>query len=142
MSRHDARVLALQVLYEADAASRAAGDVLSRHLGEASFDAPIREYAAVLVSGVIGSISSLDDQISRLATEFPVDQLAVIDRNILRMALWEMQHGGVPVKAAINEAVDLAKEFGGDASPRFINGVLGAAALSQTHNANDTRPET
>ncbi len=88
----------------------------------------MRDYASTLVSGVIGFIGSLNDVIGKLAPDFPVAQLAIIDRNILRMALWEIQHGGVPVKAAINEAVDLAKEFGGDASPRFINGVLGAAS--------------
>ena len=127
MSRHEARVLALQVLYEADAAGHPAGDVLGRHVREAQVETLVRDYASQLVSGVISLRSTLDEQIGKLAPEFPVGQLAVIDRNILRMALWEMQHSEVPVKAAINEAVDLAKEFGGDASSRFVNGVLGAA---------------
>ena len=127
MSRHEARVLALQVLYEADAASHPAGNVLSRHVDEAQPEALVREYASQLVSGVISLQGNLDEQIGKLAPDFPVAQLAVIDRNILRMALWEMQHGNVPMKAAINEAIDLAKEFGGDTSPRFINGALGAA---------------
>lgn len=127
MSRHEARVLALQVMFEADAASHPAGEVLSRHLREAQYDELVREYSSRLVSGVVTAQEAIDEQIGRFAPDFPVEQLAVIDRNILRIALWEMQHGGVPMKAAINEAVELAKEFGGDASPRFINGVLGAA---------------
>jgi N utilization substance protein B len=130
MSRHDARVLALQVLYEADISGHPAGEVLGRHLreteqsGEAS---ELRGYAQQLVSGIMKRLPELDHAIGKLAPDFPVEQLAAIDRNILRIALFEMQGGDVPVKVAINEAVDMAKEFGSDTSPRFINGVLGAA---------------
>jgi N utilization substance protein B len=127
MSRHDARVLALQVLYEADSTSHLAGEVLARHLREAERPESVRAYASLLVSGVVTDRDALDASIARLAPDFPADQLAVIDRNILRMALFELQQDDVPVKVAINEAVDLAKEFGSDASARFVNGVLGAA---------------
>lgn len=130
MSRHDARVLALQVLYEADISGHPAGEVLNRHLTEAEQGGEAdgsRNYALQLVSGVVSQQSELDSAIGRLAPDFPAAQLAAIDRNILRIALLELQLGDVPVKAAINEAVDMAKEFGSDTSPRFINGVLGAA---------------
>jgi N utilization substance protein B len=128
MSRHDVRVLALQVLYEADTAQRDAGVILGRHFQESQLTDGLRSYASHLVSGVVVEQAGLDKLISDLAPDFPVAQLAAIDRNILRIALWEMRFGDVPVKAAINEAVDLAKDFGSDTSARFINGVLGAAA--------------
>jgi N utilization substance protein B len=128
MSRHDARVLALQVLYEADTAQREAGVILGRHFQEGQLPDELRSYTSHLVSGVVTQQAGLDTLISGLAPDFPVMQLAAIDRNILRIALWEMRYGDVPVKAAINEAVDLAKDFGSDTSARFINGVLGAAA--------------
>jgi len=127
MSRHESRVLALQVLYEADAVSHPAGEVLDRHVNEAQIETEVRDYTAHLVNGALSLRSALDEQIGKLAPEFPVSHLAIIDRNILRMALWEIQHGGVPDRVAINEAIDLAKEFGADTSSRFINGVLGAA---------------
>jgi N utilization substance protein B len=138
MSRHDARVLALQVLYEADISGHPAGDVLNRHLTEAKAETEagqnseaegyeLRDYAFQLVGGIVKQQPALDGVIGKLAPDFPVAQLAAIDRNILRIALFEIQLGDVPVKVAINEAVDMAKEFGSDTSPRFINGVLGAA---------------
>lgn len=133
MSRHDARVLALQVLYEADVSGHLAGDVLNRHLTEAELSSEadgldgLRDYTLRLVGGIVKQQPELDSAIGKLAPDFPVAQLAAIDRNILRIALFEIQQGDVPVKVAINEAVDMAKEFGSDTSPRFINGVLGAA---------------
>jgi len=128
MSRRDARVLALQVLYEADTAHHPAGEVLSRHLAEAERAEAVRNYASELVNGVMNEVDSLDRKIGALAPEFPAAQLAAIDRNILRIALYEMQRGEVPLKVAISEAVNLAKEFGSETSFRFVNGVLGAAA--------------
>lgn len=121
-------MLALQVLYESDTAQRDAGVVLSRHFQEGQLADGLGDYASQLVSGVVTERTGLDKLISNLAPDFPVAQLAAIDRNILRIALWEMRFGDVPVKAAINEAVDLAKDFGSETSARFINGVLGAAA--------------
>jgi N utilization substance protein B len=128
MSRHEARVLALQALYEADIARRSADSVLQRHLAELNKPDSLCRYATELVNGVTQEREALDQLIGALAPEFPPEHLSPIDRNILRIALYEMRHGQVPLKVAINEAVNLAKAFGSDTSFRFVNGVLGAAA--------------
>ncbi|MCS7088366.1 MAG: transcription antitermination factor NusB [Thermoflexales bacterium] len=128
MSRREARILALQVLYEADLAGHDAEAVLARHLSEVNYSRAVRTYAEALVRGVLQSKAECDTIIARLAPEFPVDTLSPIDRNILRIALFEMRKGAVPTKVAINEAVELAKLFGSESSPRFVNGVLGSAA--------------
>jgi len=121
-------VLALQALYEADMAHRSADSVLRRHLAELNKPDPLCRYAAELVSGVTQEREVLDRLIGALAPEFPPEHLSPIDRNILRIALYEMRRGQVPLKVAINEAVNLAKAFGSENSFRFVNGVLGAAA--------------
>jgi transcription antitermination protein NusB len=129
-ARRDARILALLVLYEADTAQHPAGVVLQRHLreeGDVSDDA--RDYASQLVSGVVKNMEAIDAVLHTCAPEFPVEQIAPIDRNILRVALYEIRASLVPPKVAINEAIEISKEFGSESTPRFVNGVLGAAAL-------------
>jgi N utilization substance protein B len=128
MSRHEARVLALQALYEADMAHHAADAVLKRHLAEFNHPDSLRQYAAELVNGIMQEREALDQLIGALAPEFPLEHLSPIDRNILRIALYEMRQGVVPLKVAISEAVNLARAFGSESSFRFVNGVLGAAA--------------
>jgi len=87
------------------------------------------DFASHLVQGTIGHLEEMDKLISRYAPEWPLDQMAVIDRNILRIAIFEfLIDGETPVKVAINEAVELAKTYGSDSAPRFINGVLGTLA--------------
>lgn len=120
-------MLALQVLYEADTTQHGAGTVLERHLAEGTYEDKVREYARALVVGVTTGQERLDDLIGRYALEYPVGQLAPVDRTILRMALFESGSGDVPGRVIVNEAVELAKEFGSDTSARFVNGVLGAA---------------
>jgi N utilization substance protein B len=89
----------------------------------------VREHVERLVSGVLGLQDVIDPHIAAAAPAFPVDQLPAIDRNVLRLAIYELlRETDVPVKAAINEAVELAKRFGGDSSGRFVNGVLGTVA--------------
>jgi transcription antitermination protein NusB len=127
MSRRESRALVLLALYEADTAQRDALPVLQRHLDEGSYGDKVRDYAVELIRGVDAKKKQLDDEITKHATEYPVDQLAAIDRSILRIAIYEAMHGDLPKKAAINEAVILAKDYGSDTSARFINGVLGAA---------------
>lgn len=128
-SRHRAREIALQVLYEVECTQHAVDQVLAERLAEKPIDQAAQVFARELVAGVLDHRAALDEQIEKHAPEWPLDQMALIDHNILRLALWEFCLGQLtPVKVAINEAVELAKEFGSDSAPRFINGVLGAAA--------------
>ncbi len=125
--RRRARVVALQVLYEVDCASHPAAVVLHRSLSENPVPPPYADFARHLVEGVLEHRDVLDDFIHQYAPEWPLDQMAYIDRNILRMAVFEFAiDGRTPVKVAINEAVELAKWFGSDSAPRFVNGVLGS----------------
>lgn len=128
-ARRDARILALLVLYEADTAQHPAGLVLQRHLLEqGEVDDDVRDYASQLVSGVVTHMEMIDAILRECAPEFPVEQIAPIDRNILRVALCEIAANLVPLKVAINEAIEISKAFGSESTPRFVNGVLGAAA--------------
>lgn len=128
--RRRARTLALQTLYEVDTVGHSPSEVLARHIdGNQSLSESNAFFIKELVEGVLGLAPQLDEYIASCAPEWPVDQIAVLDRNILRMALWEIAVSEVtPLKVAINEAVELAKRFGSDSSPRFINGVLGTLA--------------
>jgi len=130
--RTRARSLALQVLYEVDMANHPPGDIYKLRLEETPLTDELSEFARQIIFGVLPLRSSLDNVISKYAPEWPLDQIAAIDRNILRMALWEfaVSHD-TPVKVAINEAVELAKQYGSDSAPRFVNGVLGALADHQ-----------
>ncbi|MCX8125795.1 MAG: transcription antitermination factor NusB [Dehalococcoidia bacterium] len=127
--RRKGRALALQALYEIDSVGHGPDDVLSRLAAEQETPEEAVAFARGLVNGVLTNLDRIDHVISRYAPAFPVEQLAVIDRNILRLAIFEvLLDNKVPMKAAINEAVDLAKAFGSDSSPKFINGVLGSVA--------------
>ncbi len=130
--RTRARSLALQVLYEVDIANHPPGDIYKSRLEDTPLTEELSEFARQIIFGVLPRTATLDHIIARYAPEWPLDQIAAIDRNILRMALWEfaVSHE-TPVKVAINEAVELAKQFGSDSAPRFINGVLGALADHQ-----------
>ena len=130
--RRLSRELALQALYEVDLVGHAPAAVLHEHFGiESNANARVAAYARQLVEGVMAATSHLDLYIQSHAPQWPLDQVAVVDRNLLRIALYEFTAGRVPFKVAINEAVELAKEFGSDSSPRFINGVLGALVPHQ-----------
>jgi N utilization substance protein B len=124
--------LALQVLYEVDISNHPPAEALRARLEESPLSDDLAEFARQLIFGVLPFTHELDTLISKYAPEWPLDQIAAIDRNILRMAFWEFAvFGGTPVKVAINEAVELAKQFGSDSAPRFINGVLGSLAERQ-----------
>ncbi|NLE84084.1 MAG: transcription antitermination factor NusB [Chloroflexi bacterium] len=127
--RTRARVVALQVLFELDLTNHLLGEVLDERSEEMNLDETQYEFARQLSTGVRENAAKLDGLISEHAPEWPLDQVAVVDRNILRLALWEVAfYQKTPLKVAINEAVELAKMFGTDSSPRFINGVLGSLA--------------
>ena len=131
--RRRSRIAALQTLYEWEYAANSPEQILERTLQGKELTGQASEFATRLVNGVIENKQELDDTISRLAPAFPINQMAAMDRNILRIALFEVLIDmSVPTKAAINEAVELAKDFGSDTSPRFINGVLGSAISGLT----------
>ena len=124
--RRQARTVALQALYELDVT----GHTVEYAVGCRIKDTPLPEagisFAFELVEGVVDNVQQVDRLVGELAPEWPVEQIASIDRNILRIAMFELLSDvGTPPKVAINEAVELAKMFGSDSSPRFVNGVLG-----------------
>lgn len=125
--RHRARTVTLQALYEIDCACHPPAAVLDRRLAETPMSKSYADFSRHLMDGVLRHKQVLDTFIHEHAPEWPLEQMAYIDRNILRMAIFEFAvDGGTPVKVAINEAVELAKTFGSDSAPRFVNGVLGA----------------
>jgi transcription antitermination protein NusB len=126
-SRTKARGIALQVLYEYDLTAHPLGVSLEARFVDEIVDDQILEFSRQIVNGVVPIIPTLDSVIAAHAPDWPLDQVAIIDRNILRIALWEFAVSKItPVKVAINEAVELAKTFGSDSSSRFVNGVLGS----------------
>jgi len=125
--RRQARIVALQTLFEVDSVHHPPEQVLRQRLEDSPLPQPGEDFARFLVSGVIEHQEQLDPLIQKYAPQWPLDQMALIDRNILRIALFELLVAkSAPVKVVINEAVELAKLFGSDNSHRFINGVLGA----------------
>jgi len=122
---------ALQALFEIDIARHNPEIVVEQRLDYASLPEGGAAFVRQLVFGVLMHRPELDRIIGHYAPQWPVEQLAVIDRNILRMALFEIGVADTPIKVAINEAVELAKIFGSDSSPRFVNGVLGSAVAQR-----------
>lgn len=158
-NRRAARVLALMALFEADLAGHPVGDALARHLHQrAPVDTdeaatggddnaaplpPARDvvaYASVLVSGVTEARAEIDARLAACAPEHPVADLAAIDRNILRIAIFELRANLAPVKVIVNEAIELAKLYGADASARFAHGVLGSIVAQLPPPTESTAP--
>jgi len=130
--RRRARVVALQTLFEVDSVHHSAESVFAQRLAEESLPAKGEAFARRLVEGVVEHRQKLDTLISDIATDWPLEQVAVVDRNILRIAIYEITvDRQTPVKVVINEAVELAKLFATDSSRRFVNGVLGALVSSR-----------
>jgi N utilization substance protein B len=130
--RTRARSLALQALYEIDIANHPPAEVFQNRLKESPLAEDLAEFARQITFGVLNLTNDLDQIIAKYAPEWPLDQIAAIDRNILRLACWELAvQGETPIKVAINEAVELAKMYGSDSAPRFVNGVLGSLAEHQ-----------
>ncbi len=130
--RHQARIAALKALFELDCTRHTPTSVIERLLDDAPLPETGALFARDLVQGVSMRREELDQLVGRYAPEWPVDQIAIIDRNILRMAIYEiLMRNDTPVKVAINEAVELAKEFGSESSGRFVNGVLGSLVASE-----------
>ncbi len=131
-TRRRARRVTLETLYEYDIVSHDPAEVLEQRLEASPMERAGVEFAQQLIHGVIAYQEQMDTLIARFAPEWPLDQMAVIDRNVLRIAIYEfLVTDETPVKVAINEAVELAKVYGSDSAPRFINGVLGTLADHQ-----------
>lgn len=131
-NRHLARQITLQTLFEWDFGGckpDTGAEILKRNIAEFGTELVDDEFTAVLFEGVIRKQSVIDDIITKAAPEWPLDKINIIDRNILRIGLFELLFGNrdeVPPKVAINESIELAKNFGGENSSRFVNGVIGA----------------
>lgn len=152
--RTKARSIALQALYEIDLTDHATGVVIENRFLETPLNnSNLEEFARKIILGVEPMREQLDQFIAEHAPEWPIDQVSTIDRNLLRIALWEFAvNGETPIKVAINEAIELAKKFGADSTPRFVNGVLGSLAARQneirqslstsTNKDNESNPHT
>jgi len=125
--RRKARIAALQALYELDCTKHKVEETSARLRAGETLTQEALSFSEELVKGVLHHKSELDALIERLAPAFPVEQMPIIDRNILRLAIFEILFSkATPLKVAINEAIELAKDFGSDSSPRLINGILGS----------------
>lgn len=138
--RRRARILALQALFEVDTVHHNPDLVMRSRVEESPISEAGEHFGRSLVHGVLEHQDVLDTIIQRIAPEWPLQQMAPVDRNILRLAAYEIILGGsTPPKVVINEAVELAKAFGSDSSSRFVNGVLGTL-LGHKHDLIATLP--
>ena len=125
--------MALQALFELDTVGHSPETAVNRLVESTETAGETEKFALELVRGVIENRERIDETIRLTAPAWPLDQIAAVDRNILRLAIYEILiDNRVPMRAAINEAVELAKEFGGETSSKFINGVLGSVSLLTT----------
>lgn len=144
-NRHLGRIVALQSLYEyefrtqSEDTSADIDEILGRNLERYDTAIEDKQFVTDLIKGVIAQQSDLDAKIQPIAPDWPIEQIARIDRTILRMGLYELLHLAniVPPKVAINEAVELAKAFGSDNSSKFVNGVLGTAYRTLVEGKSD-----
>lgn len=146
-NRHLGRIVALQTLYEYEFRAGVDDDtvditeILERNLERYETAIDDKVFVSELVNGVKDASDDLDSKIQPIAPEWPIDQIARIDRNIIRIGLYELLYRAdkVPPKVAINEAVELAKAFGSDNSSKFVNGVLGTAYRTLVEEIPDGR---
>lgn len=141
--RHLARELALKVLFEAENNGGDPIRSLEYHAAEARADSDVTQFAGVLVTGVIEHREAIDVRLAQASSNWGLDQMAKVERTLLRIATFEIDFlPSVPLKAAINESIELAKTFGGPDSGKFVNGILGriAAESSARKPANDQAP--
>jgi transcription antitermination protein NusB len=145
-SRHLARSVAMQSLYEWDFKGRDDSklqEILEHNIKEFGSGLDEPEFIVQLVKGALEHSDEIDKIIEQAAPQWPLDQVAIVDRNVLRLGLYELLWGdraAVPPKVAINEAIELAKSFGGESSGRFINGVLGTVYKEMGEPGKDDAP--
>ena len=132
-SRRRSRIVAFQTLFELDTVPRRdVEETLARHIDDANLGEDAAAFAQELVDGVHAHQAAIDDVIRERAPAFPLEEMAPVDRNVLRLAIYEVlfDNQPAPLRTAINEAVELAKGYGSESSGRFVNGVLGSVALA------------
>ena len=144
LEKRKSRAAALQVLYEVDLTHHDVKTALLHLCGATEISPEAAQKAGEMAASVVANRQKIDRQITRYAPQWPVDQLSPIDRNILRIAIYEIKYckNGAPLKVAINEAVELAKAFGADGSSRFINGVLSSVAKSLEAKDAEQTPQS
>jgi N utilization substance protein B len=131
-ARRKARIAVLQALYELDCTKHKVEEALARLRAGEKLPQEALSFSEELVKGVLQNKPEIDALIKKFAPAFPPEQMSIIDRNILRLAIFEILFNDkTPIKVAINEAVELAKKFGSDSSPRLINGVLGSVTTER-----------
>ncbi|MEK7464596.1 MAG: transcription antitermination factor NusB [Patescibacteria group bacterium] len=136
-TRHVARTIVLQSFYEWDFYNREHDltAIVERNMVDFGSGIDEPEFVWKIVKGIVEHLKDIDNVITRAAPDWPIDKIALIDRNVLRIGLYELLYADkneVPPKVAINEAIEIAKNYGGNSSPRFINGVLGAVYRETT----------
>lgn len=123
--RRKARECVLQMLYQFDVAGGSASNVMESYWGANESDVEVREFAEELFRGVVSKAGDIDERISSNSTNWKISRMAAVDKNILRMAVYELLHrDDIPIKVTINEAVEIAKKFGTEESGAFVNGIL------------------
>lgn len=137
-NRHLCRALALQSLYEWDfhrSDQKDATEILKRDIEEFAPDLEEKDFAERIVKGIIEHQEKIDGLITQFAPDWPLAKITTVDRNVLRIGTFELTYTHeIPSKVAINEAIELAKTFGGESSGKFVNGVLGAVYRDQAAN--------
>ena len=125
--RRRARVVSVQVLYETDRSQHDPIVALERRLNDGILNLSSSDYSRLLINGILENREKIDKIVMEYATAWPINQIAVVDKSILRLAVFEIVFGGsVPYKVAINEAIELSKIYGTEKTPAFVNGVLGS----------------
>ncbi len=141
--RHNARVLAMQILYESVVTGHSTAEILVRTSAQGGTPEETLAYASDLLTGIRAQGRNIDIEIEDAAPDYPVEDIAPIDHAILQIAVFEIMFGDdVPPRAAVNEAVSIAREFGGDSSARFVNGVLGTVIDRRRPDARRLRPQS
>lgn len=140
-NRHLARTIALQALYQWDFNNKDAnqvGQIIRNDLAEFAPQFDDKGFIENLVAGVLQHQKEIDDLITTFAPEWPLEQITMVDRNVLRIGIYEMKFDhDIPEKVAINEAIELAKTFGGESSGKFVNGVLGSIYKKMLEQSNN-----
>jgi N utilization substance protein B len=145
-TRHLVRTIVLQSLFEWDFYDKEVNlvDILERNMKRFGEDVDEPEFAWRIVKGIIEHLNEIDEVIKKAAPDWPLNQIALVDRNVLRIGLYELMYADkkeVPPKVAINEAIEMVKNFGGINSPKFINGVLGAVYREMQESGNTNKRE-